>query len=671
MRKPRTFRSKLIASFLLTTFVALVVALASMIGYDLYRFHTTALADMQTHAELIARTTAPALAFDDPRMARENLSLLRLRPTVRAAAIFNERGQIFATYVREGDEEKFPPAPTEELFETRGQDLYVFKQVIEKGEVLGTIYIHAEFPIVTRVETYVGIASLVTVVAMLVAFAFSTWIQAAVTNPISDIANVARDVIAHRTYERRAQVVADDELGALASGFNNMLAEIQKRADENARAQRNLEREILERRRSEQEVVHLNEVLESRVLERTAQLEESNRDLAIARKEAERANLAKSDFLSSMSHELRTPLNAILGFGQLLASETLVTTPEQKKSFVDYIVKAGRHLLDLINDILDLTKIESGYVALSLEPVVVSTLLQECHQMVEPLARQRGVRMQFPVGEDVCVFADRTRLKQILLNLLSNSIKYNKEGGSVFVSCRIEPSGQAGRVTVQDTGMGIRPDLLAELFQPFNRLGQEAGTVEGTGIGLVVTKRLVELMGGGIHVESTLGVGSTFAVEMPATKAPPQLQSGIGLKVPRGPVRTVDAHLAATVLYVEDNPANLVLVEEMLRFRPELQFLSAPDAVLGIELARAHRPRVILMDINLAGMSGTDALKMLRETPETANIPVVAITANATQRDVEKGLADGFFRYVTKPLVMEEFMQAIECALELTARPED
>jgi CheY-like chemotaxis protein len=366
-----------------------------------------------------------------------------------------------------------------------------------------------------------------------------------------------------------------------------------------------------------------------------------------------------------MSHELRTPLNAILGFGHILASEVMPTTPAQKIEFANHIVRAGRHLLTLINEILDLAKIESGTISLSLEPVLLSELMLECQSMIEPLGSERGMRMTFPASNTLAVVADRTRLKQVLLNLLSNAIKYNRADGAVVVDCALTDS-QCVRISVQDTGIGLRPDQLESLFLPFNRLGQEAGAEEGTGIGLVVTKKLTELMGGTIGVTSSPGTGSVFWIELKSTKPVTADELNITHQATAVAKMPHDGALLPTLLYVEDNPANLSLVAEIIRFRADVRLPSAPDARLGIALARAHLPRIILMDLNLPGISGTDALRILRGNTETAHIPVIAVTANAMPRDIARGLSDGFFRYVTKPVVLDELNEAIDCALDFT-----
>ncbi|MES2535714.1 MAG: PAS domain S-box protein [Pseudomonadota bacterium] len=398
-------------------------------------------------------------------------------------------------------------------------------------------------------------------------------------------------------------------------------------------------------------------------------LQETNVELENARAIAEKANLAKSEFLSSMSHELRTPLNAVLGFAQLMASETPSPTPGQKMS-IEQILQAGWYLLRLINEILDLAMIESGKVTMSHESMSLTDVLQDCQAMIEPQAQKRGIQMTFPQLDNAFyIHADRTRVKQVMINLLSNAIKYNRVGGSVIVQCVMSGEHRV-RVSVRDTGLGLSPEQMAQLFQPFNRLGQETSTEEGTGIGLVVTKQLVELMGGVIAVESSVGAGSIFSVELAASNAPELAFDSLGKGAVDKPqyVPAPGSPSQRTLLYVEDNPANLALVEQLIARRHDLKLLTAIDGLLGVQMARAHQPDLILMDINLPGISGFGALKILREDPATAHIPIVALSANAIPRDIQKGLEAGFFRYLTKPIKVDEFMDALDVALHHAAQ---
>jgi len=395
-------------------------------------------------------------------------------------------------------------------------------------------------------------------------------------------------------------------------------------------------------------------------------LRDTNVELEKARSAAEKANRAKSEFLSSMSHELRTPLNAVLGFAQLMASEVPPPPPHQQRS-IDQILKGGWYLLRLINEILDLAMIESGKVTMSQESMSLGEVMQDCLGMIEPQAEKRGIHLVFPkFAQETYIHADRTRIKQVLINLLSNAIKYNCPAGSVFVECQVS-GNETVRISVRDTGIGLAPEQVAHLFQPFNRLGQEDKFEEGTGIGLVVTKQLVELMGGVIGVESRLGAGSTFWVEFTASEPPVLMLDNIDELSLGRRGRQADPAVQPTLLYVEDNPANLTLVEQLMARRGDLRLLTATDGNRGIELARAYVPDVILMDINLPGMSGYEALKVLGADAAMRHIPVLALSANAMPRDIENGLEAGFFRYLTKPIRVREFMEALDEALEYAA----
>ncbi len=665
MRWAYSIRAKLVGVVLLTTLVALGVALGSMVAIDLSSSRQLWIADVTTQADLLGQSSASALAFDDPKVATENLALLHYRPQVRAAAVYDAKGKLFATYVSPGEQARFPASPRSDAVLVDGESLVLFKRIDVKGDYLGTVYLRSIDGERDRIRGYVGIAVGLALLAMLVAGAMSFWLQRIVTRPILAIDAVAGDVVEQGDYSRRAVRISNDEVGRLVDSFNRMMVEIESRASESQGALRALEHEVGERRQAQEEVMRLNAELERRVADRTAALEASNQGLVHARLAAENANRAKSEFLSSMSHELRTPLNAIMGFGQLLANSTIALPEGKRVEFTRHIVNAGSHLLDLINEILDLARIESSSVMLSLEPVAIDDVLQECRTMIAPTAQRRHIRLVFPQDLHQSVVADRTRLRQVVLNLLSNAVKYNRDNGVVNVEVSAGTNDSV-RIAIQDTGAGLRPDQLAALFQPFNRLGQEVGKVEGTGIGLVVTKRLVELMGGTISVESTVGLGSVFSIELKAAtpaQNPVPLPAGSEAAGAVSRAAPVIGATAPLVLHVEDNPANLRLVREILELRGDVRQISAPDARLGIDLARAHLPQIILLDINLSGMSGLEALTVLQSDPVTARIPVVAITANAMAGDVSRGLAAGFFRYVTKPIDMARLNDAVDAAL--------
>jgi PAS domain S-box-containing protein len=381
-------------------------------------------------------------------------------------------------------------------------------------------------------------------------------------------------------------------------------------------------------------------------------------ELSAAREVAESASAAKSEFLSSMSHELRTPLNAILGFAQLLERDRKNPLDARQLDRLHHVLRGGEHLLKLIDDILDLAKIEAGGIAISLEPVAVAPVIGEVTSTLEPMATRAQITIEAQLGAEPLplVAADRTRLSQILMNFGSNAIKYGRAGG--WLAVRTERTPRSLRISIADNGLGIPEDKRHKIFEPFQRAGQEAGPIEGTGIGLSISKRLAELMHGSVGFTSTEGSGSEFWIEVPLAQA----SSAGDQMTPREVTRTT---LASTterhlVVYIEDNPSNIAFMKDLVEDLPSVELVTAPTAEIGIELVRARQPRVVIMDINLPGMSGFDAVKQLRAWPETQHIPIIGLSAAALLKDTSRAKETGFYRYLTKPVKVAELTATLE-----------
>jgi PAS domain S-box-containing protein len=401
----------------------------------------------------------------------------------------------------------------------------------------------------------------------------------------------------------------------------------------------------------------------------------SNREMAEeqmrdAREAADRANQAKSEFLSSMSHELRTPMNSILGFGQLLQTNPEEPLTETQAQCVNQVLNAGRHLLGLINEVLDLAKIESGQLTVSLETVHTARVVKESVELISSLADSRGITVELscPDGDIPQIVADPARLRQVLLNVMSNAVKYNCDKGTVSIACR-RTDDNFLRIGVSDTGPGIPEDRKEEVFRPFLRLGTEASSAEGTGIGLTITRRLVELMNGRIDFESTIGAGTTFWIDMPiASQIDPATHPGTTDpgENPSQAFQFEDKDARGRILYIEDNPTNLRLMEQIVDRIPGLAIISAHTGELGVELAKTEEPDIIVLDINLPGMDGYATLNLLKKDEATRLIPVIALSANVMPNDPIRGQVAGFFTYLTKPIRVDEIVTSLSGALKST-----
>ncbi len=383
-------------------------------------------------------------------------------------------------------------------------------------------------------------------------------------------------------------------------------------------------------------------------------------ELRRARATAEAASAAKTEFLASMSHELRTPLNAILGFAQLLQRDKKSPLSSRQHERVDHVLRGGEHLLRLIDDVLDLARIEAGRVLISPEPVNVAQVVAEVKDTLDAMAGRAGISLLIePIDPRQEVIADRTRFKQILMNYGSNALKYGRPGGSARLS--VEATERVARVSVADDGIGIALSKQVMLFQPFQRAGQEAGPIEGTGIGLTITKRLAELMQGKVGFESVEGKGSRFWLELPLHDvARPAQEPVASLAASTEGALAGSSGPRIVIVYVEDNPSNIAFMEDLLADFDRVELVTAPTAEIGIELVFARRPNVVIMDINLPGMSGFEATQKLAAWPETRDIPVIALSAAAMIRDAARVAGAGFYRYLTKPVKVDELTAVLE-----------
>jgi signal transduction histidine kinase len=487
----RTLRGKLIAAMVATTLTALLVAGIAVVAYDLraYRFNT--IADIETQTELLAGSTAAALNFDDAETANEGLGVLRFRPRVGAAAVYNARGKLFATYVREGTAPDFPELPGDEGVQIDGDQIYAFRRVVEQGEILGTVYVRRDYRLRERAFDYIGIVTVVAVLALAVAVLVSMWLQTVITKPVLSAAHAAREVVTHKDYSARARKFSDDEVGTLVDAFNEMLAVVEVRTRELERLNADMEREIAERRRIEEEMTQLNIDLERRVRERTAQLEMTNAEL--------------ESFCYSVSHDLRAPVRAIDGFSQALAEELPEQLSDGARRYFERIRAATQRMGQLIEDLLNLSKVSRG--TLELREVDLSAL---ANQVIRDLATRDPERnVDVSVWEGIKVNGDVRLLRAALENLLGNSWKFTSKVAKPRIEVGTMRDGDRSVYFVRDNGAGFDMAYADKLFGAFQRLhGMEE--FPGTGIGLATVQRIVHRHGGRVWADAAPGRGAVF-----------------------------------------------------------------------------------------------------------------------------------------------------------------
>jgi signal transduction histidine kinase/ActR/RegA family two-component response regulator len=419
-----------------------------------------------------------------------------------------------------------------------------------------------------------------------------------------------------------------------------------------------LKLEVLERKKAVSELKETQNYLESRVQKRTEELKD-------AKEEAEQANLAKSEFLSRMSHELRTPLNGIIGFGQVLLKNKKEPLSKNQANDIKQILSAGNHLLALINEILDLARIEAGKISLSIEPVDLHQVISETTSIIRPLAENSEISIidNISIASNKLILVDKIRFKQIALNLISNGIKYNQPKGSVTLSYQSLEENNKLRVQITDTGFGIPEKIKEIIFEPFSRFDAERTGIEGAGIGLTITKRLTEMMGGELNFDSQEGIGTSFYVDFPIYTDSLETHEELVIET-QNPMFFGDKY-QYVILYVEDNLLNLTLVERLLSDFSNIKLISATEGKSGVQMALSKNPDLILMDINLPGMSGIEVMRILQDNPNTRQIPVIAVSANAMQQEIERAMREGFKQYISKPIDTTSFISTIEKYLQI------
>ena len=613
---------------------ALLIACAAFFTYDLINFREVMVHNLSIQAQIAGSNSVSALLFNDPQTAENTLSALKAAPNIVSAGIYTLDGRPFATYWRDARSQilAVPPIPsgqTETHWFKDGQ-LIVVRKIVFQGEPTGTVYIRSDLlEMSQRLKRYAGIAAVVLLASLIAALLVASIFQRAVAEPIVHLAQVARIVSRDKNYSLRATPTGNgDEPDILIQAFNEMLGQIQEREGALQEAHRDLEQ---------------------RVQSRTAQLAAANKELELQNREVERATQLKSQFLASMSHELRTPLNAIIGFSDLLAEKTAGNLTDKQARFVGHVRDGARHLLQLINDILDLSKIESGLLELLRESFSVSETMPEVLSVIRPLAMAKKIQIEH-VGKSLSIYADRVRFKQILYNLLSNALKFTPEGGKVRLESTSD--GNLACISVSDTGIGIRPEDQQLIFEEFRQAGETTrGVKEGTGLGLAITKRLVERQGGTIRVESELGKGSCFTFTLPVARAVP---ATVALVPP--PDSVAAAPLGKPlILIVDDELPARELISSYLEAAGYAIALASSGAE-ALEKARQLRPSAITLDMLMPGGSGLETLFQLKKTPETVNIPII-VASVVDEKQV--GFALGAAEYLVKPVQKSALLEAV------------
>ena len=622
---------------MLVSGVALLLACAAFFAYDLYTFRVGIVGNLSSQAQIIGSNTVSALVFNDPQAAENTLSALKASPHIVYAAIYTTDGQPFARYWPDGNGKTLPlptvPAGQTQAHWFTGGQIALVDSIVFQGKPTGFVYIQSDLRAINeRLRSYAFITAGVLMISLVVALLISRMSQRIISEPVVQLAQTVRFVSHEKDYSVRAATTGNhDEVSTLIEAFNEMLGQIQQRDGALQQA---------------------HDKLEQRVQERTTQLGAVNKELELKNREVERATKLKSQFLASMSHELRTPLNAIIGFSDLLAEKTAGPLTDKQGRFVGHVRDGAHHLLQLINDILDLSKIEAGQLEFRLEDFQIADALPEVLSTIRPLAMAKHISVEQKATTGVSIHADRVRFKQILYNLLSNAVKFTPKGGQIEID--YYEVGNFVSMSVKDTGIGIRSEDQAAVFEEFRQL--EAGAApshEGTGLGLAITKRLVEQQAGTISLESAVGKGSLFTFTLPAGSKTTAAVSTAKSPLNSGSAAKRDAY-KPLVLVVDDELSSRELLASYLS--SEYRIAMAESGAEALEKVKQLRPDAVTLDVLMDNGDGLEALVALRKQAETATMPVIVLSI-VDKKNV--GFALGATDYLIKPIRKPQLLETM------------